>query len=225
VHRGALGAGEPVQDDSRIVPSLPELAPRVRPVQQRAKQTVDLILDTAAILLEEVGVDAFNTNLLAERAGVAVRSVYRYYPNKLAVVVALYERHLAAWEPHFDDTLRDLADPSENPLDAWDAMIDRYVKFLEMDAGRAIRRSVQALPELSDIDRLDNDRGAKQVAVALQARGVEADGDHLEAIGHVLINSCVAVIDEALSSSGRASAGAVEVLKRMHRSYLSWFLD
>ena len=214
-----------MQDDSRIAPSLPELAPRVRPVQQRAKRTVDLILDTAAILLEEVGVDAFNTNLLADRAGVAVRSVYRYYPNKLAVVVALYERHMAAWDPHFEDTLRALADPQEDPLNAWDTLIDRYVKFLEKDAGRAIRRSVQALPELSDIDRLDNDRGAKQVAAALQARGVKAGQDRLDAVGQVLINSCVAVIDESFSSDGSMPAEAVDELKRMHRSYLSRFFD
>ena len=214
-----------MQDDSRIAPSLPELAPRVRPVQQRAKRTVDLILDTAALLLEEVGVDAFNTNLLADRAGVAVRSVYRYYPNKLAVVVALYERHLAAWDPHFEDTLRSLADPQEDPLNAWDTLIDRYVKFLEKDAGRAIRRSVQALPELSDIDRLDNDRGAKQVAAALQARGVKAGHDRLEAVGQVLINSCVAVIDESFSSYGNMPDAAVDELKGMHRSYLSRFFD
>ena len=44
---------------------------------ERAQETVDQILDNAAILLDEVGVDAFNANLLAERAEVAVRSVYR----------------------------------------------------------------------------------------------------------------------------------------------------
>jgi AcrR family transcriptional regulator len=217
--------GEFVHEDSRTAPSLPELAPRVRPVQQRAKRTVDLILDTAAILLEEVGVDAFNTNLLADRAGVAVRSVYRYYPNKLAVVVALYERHLAAWAPQWDVIRADLAKPDANVLELWDTLIDRYVAFLEKDAGRAIRRSVQALPELSDIDRLDNDRESKQVADALEARGVKAERARLEAVGRVLIDSTVAVIDDAACTNSNVPDQTIDELKRMHRSYLSCFFD
>ena len=50
-------------DSERAIPS--EL--RVPPRQKRARQTVRHILDTAAVLLDEVGVDDFNTNLLAER--------------------------------------------------------------------------------------------------------------------------------------------------------------
>lgn len=42
-----------------------DLAPRLRPVQQRAKDTVEWILDAAAALLEERGYEGFNTNLVA----------------------------------------------------------------------------------------------------------------------------------------------------------------
>ena len=95
-----------------------DLSPRVRPVQKRAKETVDQILDNAAILLDEVGVDAFNTNLLAERAEVAVRSVYRYYPNKLAVIVGLAERQAAEWQELFSQLLVPMADPGKDAFDA-----------------------------------------------------------------------------------------------------------
>ena len=101
-----------------------DLAPRVRPVQARAKQTVDLILDNAAVLLDEVGIDAFNTNLLAEHAGVAVRSVYRYYPNKLAVIVGVAERQASEWQRLLARLMLPLAEPDQSACDAWDAVLD-----------------------------------------------------------------------------------------------------
>ena len=47
------------------------------------------ILETAAELVDEVGVVGFTTNLLAERAGIRVRTIYRYFPSKLGVLNAL----------------------------------------------------------------------------------------------------------------------------------------
>jgi hypothetical protein len=59
----------------------PQLAPRARPQQARSQATVERLLQVSAELLEEVGVNGFNTNLLAQRAGVAVRAIYRYFPS------------------------------------------------------------------------------------------------------------------------------------------------
>ena len=46
-----------------------QLEPRSLPVQERSRETVNQILETAAELVDEVGVVGFTTNLLAERAG------------------------------------------------------------------------------------------------------------------------------------------------------------
>jgi AcrR family transcriptional regulator len=197
----------------------------VRPVQKRAIRTVDLILDTAAELLDEVGVDAFNTNLLAERAGVAVRSVYRYYPNKLAVIVALYESRQEAWEPHFERAMRGLADPERSAAEVWEACIDDYIAYLEKEAGWAIRRVTQALPELRDIDRRENGRRARRIAAALRARGARGHGRRLEAVGRVLIETCAAAVDDARSWRVRMPSAVAEELKLMHRGYLAHYVD
>ena len=204
--------------------TLAEHAPRVRPVQKRAIQTVDRILDTAAMLLDEVGVDAFNTNLLAERAGVAVRSVYRYYPNKLAVIVALYERHEEAWAPHFDEAMRGLADPERSALEVWEACIDDYVEYLEEDVGWAIRRVIQGLPELRDMDRRDNDERARKIASALRAHGAEVNARRLEVVGRLLIETASAAVDDAWSRYGRVPNSVARELKLMHRSYLARYV-
>ncbi|MBE9210828.1 TetR/AcrR family transcriptional regulator [Nostoc sp. LEGE 06077] len=67
---------------------------RRRPSGKRGQQRRDLILDTAADLLEQGGVEAINTNVLAERAGISVGSVYQYFSNKEAILAALGERYL-----------------------------------------------------------------------------------------------------------------------------------
>jgi AcrR family transcriptional regulator len=55
---------------------------------------VERILDTAARIFDERGYRQTTTNLVAEAAGVSIGSLYQYFPNKDALLVALAERHL-----------------------------------------------------------------------------------------------------------------------------------
>ena len=50
-----------------------------------------LILVAAARVLEEDGPAGFNTNRVAERAGISVGSLYQYYPNKAALLFRLHQ--------------------------------------------------------------------------------------------------------------------------------------
>jgi AcrR family transcriptional regulator len=67
---------------------------RRSPSGERGQRRRDLILDTAADLLANGGVEAINTNALAERAGISVGSVYQYFSNKEAILTALGERYM-----------------------------------------------------------------------------------------------------------------------------------
>jgi AcrR family transcriptional regulator len=197
----------------------------VRPVQARAKQTVDLILDNAAVLLDEVGIDAFNTNLLAERAGVAVRSVYRYYPNKLAVIVGLAERQASEWQTLLARLMLPLADPDQSARDAWDAVLDAYVAYLEAKQGRsAMHRAMQALPQLSEVNNRDNDVLSGAIYRALKTRGLRQPAGRLQSISRVLLDTMDVAVDEALRRRGRVARPLLDELKRMHRSYLEPYI-
>jgi AcrR family transcriptional regulator len=68
------------------------LRPRKKPSQPRAVETYAWILEAAAQILESQGIDAFNTNLVAERAGVSIGSLYQYFPGKDALLIALMRR-------------------------------------------------------------------------------------------------------------------------------------
>ena len=65
------------------------LAVRKAPGQARSKETVNVILEASARILESEGLRGFNTNAVAVKAGVSVGSLYQYFPNKDAILLAL----------------------------------------------------------------------------------------------------------------------------------------
>jgi AcrR family transcriptional regulator len=56
---------------------------------------VNAILEAAARILESDGLQMFNTNAIADRAGVSVGSLYQYFPTKGAVLRELIRRKRA----------------------------------------------------------------------------------------------------------------------------------
>jgi AcrR family transcriptional regulator len=71
-----------------------QLRPRKRPVQARSQRTVDVVLKAAAQVFSSRGYAGGTTNHLAERAGVSIGTLYEYFPNKDALLVALMEHHI-----------------------------------------------------------------------------------------------------------------------------------
>lgn len=66
-------------------------ARRKGPQQKRAKLTVDSIMSAALELIGRDGFHTLTTTRIAERAGVGVGSLYEYFPNREAILLALYE--------------------------------------------------------------------------------------------------------------------------------------
>ncbi len=70
----------------------PVPSPRKSPRRRNSQQTVDAILDAAALLLEAGNIDALTTNKIAARAGVSIGSLYQYFPNREAIIRELAAR-------------------------------------------------------------------------------------------------------------------------------------
>jgi len=96
-------------------------------VQQRSAKRVEQMLEACAALIDELGYDGVTTTLIAERAGVAVGSLYQFFPDKRAVVQALTKRHL----DHFTNEIEERLDWAN--LEHWwegvDKIIDIYVEM------------------------------------------------------------------------------------------------
>lgn len=67
---------------------------RRSPVQARAQDTVELIFEATARILERKGREGLNTNRIAEVAGISVGTLYSYFPNKQAILLAMARREL-----------------------------------------------------------------------------------------------------------------------------------
>ncbi len=117
----------------------PDVEPRKIPRQERSAQTNALILEAATRVLERDGAAAFNTNRVAERAGISVGSLYQYYPNKAALLFALQEREIEATTTTLEAIFGDETLPARRRL------IEAVRRFFETEAAEArLRHLLQA---------------------------------------------------------------------------------
>jgi len=69
---------------------------RRSPRQARSRAACEAIVEAAAQILERDGPGALNTNAVAERAGVSIGTLYQYFPDKQAILIAAARRELGA---------------------------------------------------------------------------------------------------------------------------------
>ncbi|MFI8124788.1 TetR/AcrR family transcriptional regulator [Acinetobacter sp. ABJ-A23_2] len=80
--------------------------PRKRPRQARSVATFEAILEAAARILESLGFAGFNTNAVAELAGLSIGSLYQYFPSKDALIVELIRRERAKLSNHILEAIQ-----------------------------------------------------------------------------------------------------------------------
>jgi AcrR family transcriptional regulator len=194
------------------------LRPRKAPRQARSAEMVETIVEAAARILETRGLAGFNTNAVAERAGVSVGSLYQYFPNKEALIAALSNRERARLAAEIGDATRTTADLG---LEA----------ALRQLARAAIRRRL-ARPELARVldfeeQRLvldESDRKvthdiATQVTALLRRHRRSVRIGDLEEAAFDLIAIARALIDGA-ATRGRVDSAALEA--RVTRAALGY---
>jgi AcrR family transcriptional regulator len=76
-------------------PSRSEVAGLIRnePVQARSAARLTALLDAAAAVIDEIGYERLTTAMVAERAGASIGTVYRYFPDRIAVLQSLSARN------------------------------------------------------------------------------------------------------------------------------------
>lgn len=67
---------------------------RNEPVQARSTARLATLLDAAAAIVDEVGYELLTTAMVSERAGASIGTVYRYFPDRIALLQALGARNL-----------------------------------------------------------------------------------------------------------------------------------
>ncbi|MEU1214191.1 TetR/AcrR family transcriptional regulator [Streptomyces sp. NPDC005790] len=120
------------------------------PVQQRSADRLARILDAGAALLDETGYEQLSTRAVADRAGVPIGSVYRFFPNKRALVDALAERNLEVYAGRVVARLE--AIPEREWRAAIDAVLDEYLAMKRSVPGFALVDFGPPVPAAGPLD-------------------------------------------------------------------------
>jgi AcrR family transcriptional regulator len=105
---------------------------RKQPQQERSIQRVDDILSAAEQLIANKGVSAMKMTELAVAAGVPIGSVYQYFPEKAAIVTALFDRHALVVQQKTREVFADVRS-LDHALDLVCGMIDWYYREFRGD--------------------------------------------------------------------------------------------
>ena len=131
---------------------------RTENVVRRLVARHDAILAAAAALAAEAGINAVQIAPVAERAGIAAGTVYRYFPSKTdlvaALVAAVSEREIGA--------MRRAADAAPGPLSAIAAAVTSF-------SARALRAPKLAFALLAEPVDADTDAARLDYRKALAA--------------------------------------------------------
>jgi AcrR family transcriptional regulator len=150
---------------------------RREPVQERSRLTVTRILDAAAALIDEAGVEAAGTRAIADRAGVGYPSLYRFFADREEILDRLLERHVA------DLDARVMAAESgwqiTSPQDLINRELDLHIAYYEEHPSSArLWLSGRSSPTVVDHVRQRNRLLAERMRAALiAARLIPADTD------------------------------------------------
>ena len=186
---------------------------------------MDRILDTAAVLLDEVGIVAFTTNLLAQRSGIRIRTIYRYFPSKLGIFTALTVR---LYDDIADETetFSVFADPERD----WRAAVDRWIEEImvwtrDQPAARLLMGWFHGIPEMTAMLEKFDAEFAHHLAKALPERGVDLPPKQLYAVCRIFGETLDALAYIAAMDDQDCTAELIEETRRMLFGYLAFYLD
>lgn len=128
---------------------------KYRPSTDSAKATFESILQVTGELLSEVGFERLSTNMVAARAGLSPPALYRYFPNKYALLAELGRRLMLAQDEEvmtWHDNLAEAPPSLEQRVASHMAIMKRNVEITrEMPGGAWIMRALRAVPLLQEI--------------------------------------------------------------------------
>lgn len=194
------------------------------PVQGRSVARVRRMLDACADLIDEVGYEGLTTTLLAERAGVAIGSVYQFFPDKRAIVQALTQRNMEAYLGRLAE--RFAGRSFAYWWDGVDAAIDEYIAMHRQVAGfRSLHFGDVVDVHLLDSDRDNNTVIADRLAGLLTEQLAVPDTPRLRFALQIAVEAADALIKLAFRRHPDGDHRLLDEAKALIREYLHRHVD
>ncbi|WP_409179540.1 TetR/AcrR family transcriptional regulator [Amycolatopsis sp. VS8301801F10] len=175
------------------------LQPRKEPQQVRGELTRQRILAAAAQVFAEQGYAAGTTNRIAERARVSIGSLYQYYPNKDAILVALTARHLDAGA----ETLRRHRETTGPPTTLEDALREIVHAAVQnhLDDPQLLRVMAEQAPRSAELLEQVARYEEEQIAYVrgLLERSPEAHVSNVDMAARLVVNTVELLVHKLIA--------------------------
>ncbi|MEU4401180.1 TetR/AcrR family transcriptional regulator [Micromonospora orduensis] len=182
------------------------------------------MLDACAELVDEVGYEGLTTTLLAERAEVAIGSVYQFFPDKRAIVQALTLRTMESYLQRLDE--RFASDEMTHWWDGVDAGIDEYITMHRTVPGfRTLHFGDVVDLHLLDEQRDNNGVIADQLARVLTERFGLTAVPKLRFVLEIAVEAADALIKLAFRRQSNGDERVLLEAKALIREYLHRQVD
>ena len=110
---------------------------RTEPIQQRSNERITRLLDAAASLIDDNGIDGVTTSAVAQRSTSSVGVVYRYFPNIQSLLRALAARNM---ERYLELVWKGVEQSGPEPWSSNDSTLDAFITMTRTEPGfRALR--------------------------------------------------------------------------------------
>ncbi|MFJ4471454.1 TetR family transcriptional regulator [Streptomyces sp. NPDC089424] len=195
---------------------------RRAPVQRRSAERLTRILDACADLLDEVGYDDLSTRAVAQRAGVPIGSVYRFFGNKRQMAHALAQRNLDRYAERVTARLEGAERGDWRA--AMDAVLDEYLLMKRTAPGFSLVDFGNQIP-VGSRQTEPNHRVADRLTELLGGHLTREPDAELRRTFLIAVETADALVQLAFRVDPEGDEDIVAEMRAMLRAYLGGVLD
>ena len=189
---------------------------RTKPRQKRAQATLRFVFEAASLVISQHGMAKLTMQRVAKIAGISVGSLYQYFDNKQALVMALAEREFAG-------TSKAVLESVAAAMQVPGADLDEVAaQALVTSIGRNFRLRRELVLVASNAGRPDMlQLPLMKVEAAFVSAGLIPDRANAQLRAFVLISAATGVLHAALQRDGQwlGDADLPKEIARLTRTY------
>lgn len=205
-------------------PTEPTLHTKLQPAQPRASATFERIVAAAAQVLQTQGIERFSTNLVCKEAGVSPPALYRYFPNKYALLCELAQRLMQRQNQCIPQWIQPSVfhgDPRALEAALAALLLQTYEVTRTLPAGVWIMRAMRAVPVLHPVRLASHREVAQAQAELLRQVFPQADPELLALTSRTVVELMYAAVEMLFDEPLQPDAVAALVAPMM-ASPLEW---
>jgi len=170
---------------------------RAKPNRTKGEETAARILEATGMLLETQGYDALNTNRIAQAAGINIATLYKYYPNKQSILIAMTKRNRGDWLEAVGQSVASVGAGTD-----WRTTLEAIMDFaaqrrINQPGGKAMRLAMRISPELQPFDREETEVTASFLSKLLVERG-GLEPTYADQVARVAVEIGTSILDLSL---------------------------